>query len=140
MVIAAVLGMGVAVITSMSGTPVRPLVPQRRPLLDTEAVLLVDDDHSQRSEHHIVLDQGVRADHDVDGPVFESGSDLLAGGGLHLAGQQLDPDRAVPERRVQVRHGQILEQSAQAGCMLLGEHLGRGHQRTLMTALDGHEE
>ena len=43
MTMAAVRGMGVAVMTSRSGSPSGTLGAQGRPLLDPEAVLLVDD-------------------------------------------------------------------------------------------------
>ena len=65
-VIATVRGIGVAVITSTSGTAAAGLVAQRRPLLDAEAVLLVDDDHAEAAEVDAPLDQRVRADDDVD--------------------------------------------------------------------------
>ena len=65
-VIAAVRGIGVAVMTSTSGTAVAGLLAQRGPLLDAEAVLLVDDDHAEAVERHALLDQRVRADDEVD--------------------------------------------------------------------------
>ena len=66
-------GIGVAVITSTSGTAPRRLVAQRRPLLDTEPVLLVDDDRAEAVEVDALLDQRVGADHDVDRAVGEAG-------------------------------------------------------------------
>ena len=56
-------GIGVAVMTSTSGTasPAR-LVAQRGPLLDAEAVLLVDDDDAERLELDALLDERVGAD------------------------------------------------------------------------------
>ena len=52
---AAVRGMGVAVMTSRSGSPTATvaapaLVPQGGPLLHPEAVLLVDDHHPEGAE------------------------------------------------------------------------------------------
>ena len=58
---AAVRGMGVAVMTRRSGSPVVPLGPQRGPLLDPEAVLLVDDHHAERPELDLLGEQGMGA-------------------------------------------------------------------------------
>jgi hypothetical protein len=44
----------------------RPLVAQRGPLLDAEAVLLVDDHHAERREVDAGLDERVGADDEVD--------------------------------------------------------------------------
>ena len=63
---AAVRGIGVAVMTSRSGSPSAPLPAQRRPLLDAEAVLLVDHHAAQGAERHLLGQERVRADHDVD--------------------------------------------------------------------------
>jgi hypothetical protein len=41
-------------------------------LLDTKAVLFVDDDHAERLEAHVVGQQRVRAHDDVDGAVTQS--------------------------------------------------------------------
>ena len=65
MSIAAVRGMGVAVITSTSGES--PFAAQQVALLDAEAVLLVDHRDAEVGELHPAVDQGVRADEDVDG-------------------------------------------------------------------------
>ena len=63
-VMATVRGIGVAVITSTCGGRGR-LGPQRVPLLDAEAVLLVDHDQAQVGELDLLLDQGVGADDDA---------------------------------------------------------------------------
>ena len=68
---AAVRGIGVAVITSRSGSApvaaaVAALGPQGGALLDAEAVLLVDDHDPEGGEAHVVGEQGVGADHEVD--------------------------------------------------------------------------
>ena len=60
--------MGVAVMTSMCG--LKPFLPQRRALLHPEAVLLVHDRQSQLVEIDALLNQGVRADGDVDVALF----------------------------------------------------------------------
>ena len=44
----------------------RALLLERRALRDAEAVLLVRDDEAEMREVHIILDQRVRADDDVD--------------------------------------------------------------------------
>ena len=63
-VIATVRGIGVAVITSTCGGRAG-LGAQRGALLDAEAVLLVDDHQPEVGELHVLLEQGVRADHDA---------------------------------------------------------------------------
>ena len=70
-VIAAVRGIGVAVITSRSGTTAARLLPQRGALLHAEAVLLVDHDDAEAVERHRLLDQRVGADGEVDRAVGE---------------------------------------------------------------------
>ena len=105
---AAVRGMGVAVMTSRSGSLPRPsvapaLVAQGGPLLDAEAVLLVDDHHAQRVEHHPVGQQGVGADEEVDGA---AGQPLVHGralGRTGAAGEQGDPQRALAGQGRRVR-------------------------------------
>ena len=59
-----VRGIGVAVITSMSGAS--PLAVMRKPLVDAEAVLLVDDGEDQVVVGHRFLEQRMGADDDVD--------------------------------------------------------------------------
>ncbi len=61
-VIATVRGIGVAVMTSTCGGR----IPFSRgvPLLDAEAVLLVDDDEGEIGELHVLLDEGMGADDD----------------------------------------------------------------------------
>ena len=55
------------------------LRPQRRALLDAEAVLLVDDDGSEARELDRFLDQRVGTDGDVDRPVGQAGQHLACG-------------------------------------------------------------
>ena len=61
----------VGVATGPVGTPA--LGPQGGPLLDAEAVLLVDDHDAEGAEADLVGEQGMGADEDVDGPVGQSG-------------------------------------------------------------------
>ena len=101
---AAVRGMGVAVMTSRSGSLPRPvvapaLVAQGGPLLDAEAVLLVDDHHAERAEDHLVGEQGVGADQQVDRAVGQTLVDRGPLGGAGAAGEQRDPQRALPGQR-----------------------------------------
>ena len=55
----------------------RALADQRRPLLDAEAVLLVDDDQAQPLERHALLHQRVGADHEPRLPAGEPPADRL---------------------------------------------------------------
>ena len=57
------------------------LVPQGGPLLDAEAVLLVDDDRAERGEVDALLDEGVGADGDVDLAGGQPGEDAPPVGG-----------------------------------------------------------
>ena len=74
MSIAAVRGIGVAVITSTSGLRLSStaLAPQQVALLDAEAVLLVDHRDAEVGELHALVDQRVRADDEVDRPVAQT--------------------------------------------------------------------
>ena len=47
------------------------LLPEFGALLDTEAVLLVDDDEAEVAEGDVILDEGVGADEDMDLAVGE---------------------------------------------------------------------
>ena len=77
-VIATVRGIGVAVITRTCGRRAG-LVGERGPLLDAEAVLLVDDHEAEVGELHRVLEQGVGADHDASLPGDHLEQRLLRG-------------------------------------------------------------
>ncbi len=94
---------------------------ERLPLLDPEAVLLVDDGDGEVGEEDAALDQRVRPDRDLRRPVLDLGARHLRPA---AAGQQDDPDAelgADPFDRQEV---------------LLGERLGRRHQRRLSSGLD----
>ena len=105
-----------------------PPLGKRGPLLDAEAVLLVDDGDREVRELDLALDQRVRADRNAD---VARGDQLvrrasLAGGDARR--EQRDPDAelgAEPLDREEV---------------LLGKGLGRRHQRALPPALDRPEE
>ena len=53
---------------------------------------------------------------------------------------QLDPQRPVAGEGGLVGDGQAAEHVAHRQAVLLGQHLGRGHERALVAALDGHEQ
>ncbi len=80
------------------------------------------------------------ADRDVDRAVRQPGHDLLAGIPGHPVGQQFDTQRAVAEEVAGIGHQQAADQLPHAGGVLLGEHLGRRHQGTLVPALHGGEQ
>ena len=102
----------------------RPLFAQRAALGDAEAVLLVADAEGERLGLHVRLQQGVRADGDVDLPRGERPLDLalfLGGGGTCEEGD--------------AHFGHI---PADEGKVLRGEHLGGRDHRRLIAALCGH--
>ena len=68
-------------------------VDERRPLLDPEPVLLVDDEQSEVGELHVLLDQRVRADDDAGLAGRGVVQRLLARLGAERAGEQLYPGR-----------------------------------------------
>ena len=70
-------------------------VDERRPLLDPEPVLLVDDEQPEVGELHVLLDQRVRADDDAGLAGRGVVQRLLAGLGAERAGEQLHPGGAV---------------------------------------------
>ncbi len=95
---------------------------QRLLLAHAEAMLLVDDDQAQPLEAHVIGQQLVRADHDVDGAVvdlLDRGLDLL----LRLEARQLDD-----------AHRPVGEAVRQRLEMLLGQQRGRRQHRDLLAA------
>ena len=134
---AAVRGIGVAVITSTSGTAPPPALSRKRgALLDTEAVLLVDDHDTQAAELDGLLDERVRADQQVDLPGGERGEHALALLAGDLVREQLDRERSLAEqRRAVVGHRDALEQRPDRREVLIGQHLGGRHERALVAAL-----
>ncbi len=67
-------------------------------------------------------------DHDVDRAVGEAGKHLPALGAGDPVRQQLDAQRPVAEQVAGVGHAHTGEQRPYASGVLIGEHLGRGHQ------------
>ena len=104
------------------------LLLERPPLLDAEAVLLVDHGDAQRSVVDARLDERVGADGDgrLAGPQEPLGRAPLAGG--HALHQPDDP------------HAERLAQRREADQVLGGERLGGRHQRALAACLDGPDE
>ena len=68
----------------------RALVGQRQTLTHTEPMLFVDHGQRQRLEHHIILDQGMRADQEVDFAGLEPGQEFAPFLALLAAGQDRD--------------------------------------------------
>ncbi len=91
-------------------------------LLDAEAVLLVDDRDREVAQLHSGLDEGVRADDDV------GGERLLALGLLRRAREQ------------RARDAELEAEVGDREEVLLGERLGRRHERALPAVLDRAEE
>ncbi len=98
------------------------------PLADPEAMLLVDDDHREVAELDLLLDEGMRADH--EGRV--AGGDVLADEPALAGGQ-----RAREERDAEAEAPAELFDREE---VLLGERLRRCHQRRLPPGLDGPQE
>ncbi len=91
---------------------------ERRALLDAEAVLLVDDGDGEVAEGDALLDQRVRADDDVGvRPARADGAGEERTGDAELRADRLDGEE-----------------------VLLGERLGRRHQRSLAPGLDRAEK
>ena len=103
------------------------LAAKRRAMGHPEAVLLVDHGQSQALEGDRALDEGVGAD------------DTAGLAALHRRGgfqPRLALDRAREEHRA---HAERLEEPADGHEVLLGEDLGRSHDRRLIAGLDGGE-
>ncbi len=101
---------------------------QRLPLLDAEAVLLVDDGDGEVGELDGLLDQRVRA----DGELRFTGGELRPGRSMLLRGQRAgEQDHADSELAARLLDGEE---------MLLGKRLGRRHQRALAPVLDGAQQ
>ena len=115
-------GIGVAVSTSMSTAS--PLRAERQPLMDAEAVLLVDDGERQIAERNLVLEQRVGADHQIDFAERKTVDRLGALAAALAAGQDRDADAGV------------LRQRRDGGEMLARQDFGRRHQRGLPSGLD----
>ena len=101
-----------------------PTFDQGTALTDAEPVLLVDDCDGEVVEVHFLLDERVRTDDDVR----VTGSDELTHGGMLLRPQRARQQRDADSERA----AELVEREE----MLLGERLGRRHERALPSSLD----
>ena len=105
--------------------PCRRLAVQRAALVDAEAVLLVDDGDREPVERHRALDQRVGADQQLELAARELPEQVGAAAGGGRSGQQRGLQQLAGHQRLQ------------RGEVLLGQRLGRRHQRRLGALLDG---
>ena len=111
------------------------LVGEGGPLLDAEAVLLVDDDEAEVGELHVLLEQGVGADHEA-GLAARSVEHRLGPGGLrHRAGEQ-DHAGGVGVAAEHAAGREVAEHRGDRAEVLLREDLGRGQQCCLAAGVD----
>ena len=103
---------------------VHALLAQGQALVHPEAVLLVDDGQRQAAEAHALLEQGVRPDDHRHPSGRDRAERALARLAREPAGQQPDVE------------AQRLQPAIEILPVLLGEQLGRGHQRRLAAGLD----
>ena len=116
---------------------VAALGPQRGPLLDAEAVLLVDHHRTERAERDLLGQQGVRPHHHAHrarGQALEHRGARLA---LDPAGEQLDAHLAAPHAPGPL---QVAEEGAHGREVLFRQHLGGDHEGTLVPALHGRQQ
>ena len=106
----------------------RPTLAEGGALLDAEAVLLVDDRHGEVGELDLTLDERVRPDGDPD---VAGGDELVDGAALARRQARREQRDADAELRAE-----LLDREE----VLLGERLGRGHQRALPARLHGPEQ
>ena len=104
--------------------PGRRLAVERAALVDAEAVLLVHDRDREPVELDRLLDQRVRADQQFELPARQLAEQVGAAAGGRRAGQQ--------RRLHELARHQLLQRRE----VLLGERLGRRHQRGLGARLD----
>ena len=102
-------------------------------------MLFVDDHHAEGPEPNLLGQQCMGADQDVHAPLPQPRVDggPLTGGGPGR--EQGDPQRAPAFQGSGVGDGQPRDQGAHLCRVLLGEDLGRGHQRALVASLDRHQ-
>ena len=97
---------------------------QRQPLVHAEAVLLVDDGEGEVAEHHVRLEQRVRADEDVDLARGQAIEQVLARAALLAPREQGDAQAGLlGERRNRFQ-------------VLAREHFRRRHERRLRAGFD----
>ena len=114
MSIAAVRGIGVAVITSTSGLRSSPeaLAAQQVALLDAESMLLVDHRHTEVGELHTLVDEGVRSDDEVDRAVAQACGDASTFRRRGAVREQLHAHRPLTTGGLGLGDGQSVEERA----------------------------
>ncbi len=142
---AAVRGMGVAVITRRSGSWPRPSSP--RPLARSAARCSTPKRccssmtaTPREPEGDLVGEEGVGSDEDVDRAVGQAGVDAGPVGRRGLRGEQGHPQRPFARQGGRVGDGQPFDQGPHRRGVLLGQYFGRGHQRPLVTTLHRHQQ
>jgi hypothetical protein len=113
---------------------------QHGALLDAEPVLLVDHDEAEVRERRVAVQQRVGSHDDVDVAGMQSSRDPATLRRGRAVREQRDADRPLREQRPLARERQPLQQVAGDHRELLGEHLGRRHERALVAALHRDEE
>ncbi|CAB5036355.1 unannotated protein [freshwater metagenome] len=98
---------------------------ERRTLAHSESMLFVDDNNGESVEQHIVLNQRMRTNENPELPRCELPEQIAPAGGGRRAGQQRDW-HCLPWHQLLKRRE-----------VLVGERLGRRHQRRLMSVFDG---
>ena len=111
------------------------LAAQGCTLLDTKAVLLVDDHHTKRRKRHTFLNERMRADGNVDTTTGQVGKQFATTLARDATGEELHPQLALAEQVAIIGHFQVGQQPRDAGKMLFGQHFGGRHERTLVTTL-----
>jgi hypothetical protein len=95
---------------------------------DPETVLFVDDDECKAAELDLRFDESVCPDEDVDLPGLESREQCTPRRAAYAAGQEGQANAGAAE------------ESREGICVLLGEHFGRSHDRSLQTVSRGEQE
>ena len=116
------------------------LAAQQLALLDAEPVLLVDHDDPRSRELARLVDQRVRADEDVDRPRAQALGDAPALGRGRAVREQLDATGRSPSSEPSSVTVSPSSELAHRELVLLGQHLGRRHERALVPALHRHEQ
>ena len=137
MTMAAVRGMGVAVMTRRSGSPSAPLLRSvARCSTPNRCCSSITTQPSERNATSSVSRAWVPTTRPTP-PEAEAFEDGRAGPALDLAREELDPHVAAGHAAGTL---EVAQQRPHRGEVLLGQHLGRHHQRALMPALHGRQQ
>jgi len=103
-------------------------------------VLLVDHHNPERTEADVVGQKGLGTNNEVEAPLEQVGLDprALVGGGA--ARQERDLEWADASDPALVVDLQSRQEASGRKVVLLGQHLGRDHQGSLVTALNAVEK